>query len=301
MSTEAFDQEVGHVISALRAYPHREITGALLGELIRRNARNLNIREIVGIPFGAGANSAFVRTYLSGHLVQSGRKGSDIVYTIIQNDAELPSVSPAASSTAWKAFVSPSEQDVLFVDPVKPEILIHASGSENPTAELLKIPSISTEEYKTIQGDFTEKLAQGREEEPFIKALRESKDNNEWFNLLRTTSNTDYRNWLLIRREKIEELFADRLATAKLPVETIESLMRIFKSSQLRATEERRKLYEIHTIQAASQEGPVVSPILEDDRFRQGILQAVSAMSNDELRKLKLPYGVVFDALIRKP
>jgi len=55
------EEAIRRISTALMERPHNEITGALLGELCRKVAPELNIREVVGTHRGPGALSKFVQ------------------------------------------------------------------------------------------------------------------------------------------------------------------------------------------------------------------------------------------------
>ena len=66
------EKSIQEIEAALRKTGKNEITGALLGELIRREARNLNLREVTGVYTGPGALRKFIDKHLSHCLTRKG-------------------------------------------------------------------------------------------------------------------------------------------------------------------------------------------------------------------------------------
>jgi hypothetical protein len=286
--------DVSKIISALASYRSSTITGGQLFKLMREVAPALNYRDVVKIPKGPGAQSAFIEMYLLGAIEKIGNQGGDILYKILgrTEDAYL-----TRSPELWNAFVTPSAPTHIVLKGL-PDGLICRLNPANSVAGEHEISKASSSELDQLRIAFVESLAP--EEADRLAALAPPEmPFVDWTSTLRQHAPTMLRKWGVYRREHLSQLFVDRINALD-----IDKALKDLAFEQIRAAE--RSAYDRpQRIPSTKGAATAVSAAQRSDQdvvaqARSLAHLAVDNLGYEELRALRLPLGVVLDALRAK-
>lgn len=289
---------VSDIIFALTEYRTPTITGGQLFKLMREVAPALNYRDIVKIPKGPGAQTAFIEMYLPGAIERIGNQGGDILYKILGHteDVDRPD-----SPELWNAFVTPSAPTHLVLKAL-PDGLICRRDPAIPEAGEREIAKASVAELDQLRGDFVASLPP--EEGVRLTGLAPPEmPFADWTSTLRQHAPAMLRKWGAFRREQLSRIFANRIDALE-----IDEVLKGRVLEQIKVAE--RNAYErsqppTHARGRAAAVG--ASNDIGKKSGRDAIAQArslahlaVDNMDYEELRALRLPLGVVLDALNAK-
>lgn len=299
MTQQTISNAISAISAALRARPDGAITGAQVHSLIQTVAPDLNIREIVGMPTGPGALSKFITDHLSDALDRIGNHGGDVLYGISGHN-HTSQVS-RETSDIWRTFVSPRASLSVVYDCEKKKLrLVEPDAVQGE--DLIEIPKVSLQEHDTIRKEFVDSLDPGLAEE-----LREVTDSDTefqtWIGVLRADFPSVYRAWGNFRKQRLLSLFLDRANAHEIDEGDREGLVSQIRSAHFAAYDGSKelniqtgpKLTTKWTPQARFNKS---SNELEDARAL--VHRAVDLMAHDELRSIKLPLGVVLDAIQKR-
>lgn len=283
----------------IRDSERREITGALVGELIKRVTPDLNVRELVELPSGPGAVSRFIEKFLNDTLVKSGRQGSDLIYAII-NEADIPAYldDPLSAISVWHEFVRPKSQNYLIldsiIDGVAPRIYVSKDIPINGTT----IDNATYEELEKIRAEFTD-IINNDSTPSNQERLVSTEPYTDWSAALKRRGKNFYRQWVEFRIEKIVQIFDERLTSLDVDPSNRNRLCELLRQSQrgtiAKATSNRSNHPALNTHTPAI--GTQDSPGKGDSELLDIVVRAVRSLSEIEIRELRLPVGVFWDAI----
>lgn len=295
MSEEFLEKSCKEIKAALQATGKTEITGAILGELIRDVAKGLDVRAAVGIPTGPGAVSKFADTYLRDILERSGNQGSDKVYKIRTSGAATNSAG-ASDSSLWHAFVKPKSAVTIFLNSAN-QLRLSEESSEIPVEVKTVILPATSQELDGIRSQFSTEFS--NIDPDLAKQLGMVQSYGEWSNILKRSGREKVKHWANFRVEKITQLFVDRLSKFELAPEVVKELSHELRRSQGAAY--AGSLAQRTTPAAESGRETTAAPSANSAfkivTFREAIIRVVNGMSDNELRELRVPAGAIFDAL----
>lgn len=292
--------EVNAAVNVIKVTLHnrseKHVTGAVLGELVRKITPELDIKKITSSASGSGGLSKFVEQYLAGVLVREGRQGGDWLYRIIGTGTEE---SQETDYSFWRAFVRPNSQLEILLSG-QPLSMRLAQCGEVKEGEL-RLKSVSPAELDIIRSEFSESV--GKEEGEDSDALPSlSLSYPEWSLELRNNFPKQYKVWSGFRIKKILELFESRLQELNLPPEERQRLTSIMRRSQAyKATKA-----PVSDVSASTNQHNVLNPVSAtvvqnaEDSLRLIVMDAVKSMALSDLRTIKLPVGVMLDAFLNQ-
>lgn len=290
---------LGSIRAALKARPDGAITGAQLHALIQSVAPELNIREIVGIPTGPGALTKFIQEYLSDVVERIGTHGGDPLYGIIGH--HHPAGGSREVSSIWRTFVSPASYQKIAYD-YEDKTLKLLEGDLIAQGNFLEIPKASVGEHDRLRLEFIENLDPGEALE--VKAVIEpDSEFQEWIGALRTEFPSLYRAWGNFRKRKLLDLFLGRADIAELDDTERQNLVEQIKASHFAAYEspKEQKLPAAPSLSLKrTSQTKSYQTFGELGQARALAHRAVDLMAHDDLRAIKLPLGLVLDAM-QKP
>lgn len=238
----------------------------------------------------------FVQTYVPA-VSEKGRSGADVIYTIadgpVGNTAYIPQrtsppdpteqeqeyVGLPMSSYNWKAYSNPGHPFVVAANRETGALQALPQGS-NPPPPWIILPKPTAEFHAEIANEFASSLA-----EPSRTSLRALLRDPKWF--LRFTGIATKEGlgtkWAAFRRRKLIERLNSSLRESAIP--SIPRVSRTFETPS--------------QVPAKRVAGTGVATGSEEVAFRDLVCKVVSELPLSELRSLKLPVGVVFDALKR--
>lgn len=287
--------DLAAIETALRDRANPTITGGQLFSLMQSVAPRLNFRETVAIPRGPGALTEFVRVYLSGILEKIGNQGGDILYRVDGRDTD--DLSNEETSNLWKNFVSPSSPRHLILERGSKRLVsrLNPASAENDEVELERA---STEEHDQIRADFMATLSSSEADE-MAKHVTPGTKFADWILALREHLPEAVRRWGLYRRDRLHDLFLQRVTALSLDATLKEKVINQIRASQHSAYERQKEA------RSTSFTDPLHGKSLAGRKSQDDLSEAarvlthaaVDLMSYDELRTLKLPLGIVLDAL----
>ncbi|MBA1279935.1 hypothetical protein [Stutzerimonas stutzeri] len=283
------------------------ITGALLGELIRRITPGLDLKKLY--PTGQKVLSRFIKDYCSEFLVYKEAKGGDLLYSIISDANEgagsqvfVDEVPASVNYDLWLTFARPNSAPNIFVDVENTRLLI--STSAHMPRGLLRIQSVTPIEMVSIRRAFIETLDPEEYELPVYST--EGKYSN-WLESVRNCGGKLFNQWSHFRITRLHELFNSRLESLGVEEERRLTLCNLLKQSQENPPKkkttrnsnddlESNQIPGIH--QAPAKEiASNMSSFESEDAFRALVLEAVKRMSLIEMRALNISAGLLVDSI----
>lgn len=237
--------------------------------------------------FGARSLREFVAANVVG-VVVVGRAGMDVIYGL--DGAEVPASSdtghpPSVQPDFWRIWVSPNSPYVLVVDRASAVLRAVPRGTTTTQEEvLLEPPAVAV--HRSIAMEFLGRVPD--EMRARLQGLLERAPDGWWQAWMRELRGSPLLSaWSGFRREALES----RLRSLLLAGTMSEA------SSALILEAVRRRHLEAPPRPGWAR--PLASPesAPEGEGLRRVVLDAVSKMSSAELRDLRLPLGLVLDAL----
>ncbi len=288
MNPAEIQASVELIKASLRNRPSQNITGALLGELIRKTTPSLDLKVLY--PTGQKALSRFVKDYLDGFLTSAGHQGGDVVYSINEID---PQCEESVTYEIWRSFVRPNSPYRLKLSTDHPEISLIRAGENSDDS--IVIPSVNPTELAEIRREFTESGAL-----PSNSIALHSADSPyyDWTMLIRQQGHKTFNAWSSFRIQSLHQLFTNRLSSSGIPDDLIPAYSDLLKQSQRNAPKK-----ESNTPKSAvdGNNNPLTPSHLtnlgSEEDYRKIVSEAVNKMSIAELRELKIPTGLIMDAI----
>lgn len=277
------------IAASLKVKPEDTITGANLGEHIKKVVPSLNLRQVMSIPVGPGALTKFVDRYLGSVLTKVGNSGSDLVYSIAKNAG----TGHQAGSNLWSTFARPSAELKIALDISNGLDRAEISVGERLLPNQVSIQSATHSELDNIRTDFT-KIVNGSNAQAHLDA---EIPYAEWSKKVKAFGAGRYREWVNYRITQIVELFHKRLADLNVPLERSKILEDQLKRSQ-NALRRNVASHEEGRLERGESPAPRVDAGEHAEGLRSVVMRAVAQLDDSELRQLKLPVGTVFDALM---
>jgi hypothetical protein len=270
------------------------ITGALLGELIKKTAPELNVRSLVNLPTGTGSVSRFAETYLGDVLFKSGQQGSDLLYTIGQKSQ---TDDPKRTSDVWREFVRPKSPLHIICENTTEGEDPHIYVGPKVPASGFEIKNATYEELNQIREDFA-KIVNEKPEFREQQELVASAPYAEWSNLLKKRGRDTYRQWVEFRIEKIIELFSTRLES----FEFLNQQTRLRLCDKLKQSQRNtRVLLNPHVSSGGATAFAMAkdsgSAVKGDNDLQSVVIKAIRSLTEAEIRELRIPVGVFWDAI----
>jgi len=283
------------------------ITGALLGELIRKITPELDLKKLY--PTGQRVLSRFINEYCSEFLVYKERQGSDLLYSIISSTSGdtasqvvVDEVPASVTYDLWLTFARPNSAPNVFVDVENTRLLISASA--HMSRGLLRVQSVTPREMVSIRSAFIETLEPERYELSIYSA--ESKY-SDWLEGIRNCGSKVFNQWSIFRIAKLHELFSSRLEDLDMDEEQRVTLCNLLKQSQesspkkipvrkVKSDSEPSQTVVIHEAHGAEAASKMLA-FESEDAFRTLVLEAVKRMSLVEMRALNISAGLLIDSI----
>jgi hypothetical protein len=239
----------------------------------------------------------FIRKYAADDVMEIGRAGMDIVYSLRSVGQQQPLFEPAVADTTkpsdqntplgqllanpriWKTFASPDTAFRLFLAPSTKQVTVLRPGYI-PDSSWVEVPHISAEALLQIAKDFISDLPEFQRA-PLTAALDQPRWWIGFYDLIRTLGLK--MRWIYFRRRRIAQEF--ERAMPALPTDLTPTVQ-----PQPTPQEARKPELVIQSMAVQSSALPV-SPL------QRVAADVVQRMTDSELRALNLPLGYVVDAL----
>ncbi len=255
------------------------VTGAQLAVALRRRVPGWKPSE-----FGVRTQRAFISTHVPDVVVVA-RSGLDTVYGRKDAEPKPEGASPSAADF-WRIWVSPNSPFAIWVD--RTDYGLHAAPRRSlvpPEQLLLEPPPIAAHRQfaREFLADFSGPM---RDDLQAALADPSNEWRQRWYGALR---NTEYlRAWNAFRRQRFEDLLATSLQMAGIDASHIEGILNLVKKSHVSNVEPQLR-----------PSAPAPSNLTDPD-LRSLVVDVIRNMSTTELRELRLPVGLVLDAIARQ-
>lgn len=268
--------ELSEAVSAVSALVSGagDITGAQLSRALKARLPDFNPRHY---------RTASLRLFIAEHVpsvVVVGRAGLDPIYRWGPLPASRPA--PGTRANLWQTWVSPNAPFVLAIDRDQGEVTACARGT-SPAAGVVHLAPPSVGFHRKMALDFLDQQPHTDD----IDALRDlAKDEQRatwwqpWFAALRKMGLG--KDWNAYRVVRLRNELECQLTQAALSHHAVEKALSVIQPPTQHSTPE-----------------PVVVATVDHrgaSALQRVAIAAVLRMSDDELRELKLPLGLVLDA-----
>jgi hypothetical protein len=270
------------VLAIFRELPNRPILGSILGLQIKTHFPDFD-------PAAYGCRN--LRHFLQLHLSQieeTGRRGQDVEYALkpagstvqpspVYDAAEAPKAGTTVAPTPpirhdlWKTFVSPSGAYQMYVDPNQHNFQILRRGETAPLAPWVKVSPCPEEVHIDIAREFLQHVSDPEHRRELESVLGSG---IWWVEFLRITRLRGLdKDWVKFRRLRLSQELERTLSAIGVP---FSAAAEAWPRATLRT--------------------PMRMP-LPDEQMRSALQRAVGRLSQEELRRIWLPVGIVIDEL----
>jgi len=289
------EEEIAHfIIERIKETP--ATLGAQLGAVANARFPGVNFR------LSYGGLREFLKKFGGPEIeIVRGQAGMDDIYRWrgAGAGAEVPSVGVPKTETPvatfpryempWRIFTVPESHGRLYIHPESGIVQVVQDDDAAPEALFIEVPKLTKEEHRQIATDFLLQIDlddRGR----FQETLQAEDFWQKWFTTTRIWAGGKYlRPWLAYRFDRICDFFRQRLDA--LGISDSVAAICLERLKQSKAADRPNPV--------AKKRPPPISPT-SDESLRNIARVALNAMSEEELRRLWLPLGVVADAVRRR-
>lgn len=252
-----------------------EILGAHLANLLRQRCPGLDIRS-----FGSPTLSSFIANHVRNVYV-AGRSGMDYIYKKApQSDGD----EAIAAVNFWRAWVSPNGRYVLWIDRSSGKVSALPRNASVPAGSLRLDPP-AVQAHQQVAREFLDRFEVDPEGK--IAALIIPDKQNwwqAWYAALRKAGLAQ--RWNAFRRKRMQEILLQDMA--KLP---LSEDLRNLAFENIRSSD---------VAQTRADDGGLSAVTDGLIQARSIAIKAIEQMSEQELRELRLPFGIVLDVMRNK-
>jgi hypothetical protein len=316
MNATSLESDIDRITTAIRAYPKSQITGAVLGTLVRNAAPELDIRGVTGTPIGTGALAKFIEQFLSHVLRRVGYTGGllaggDPIYEVVNHAASqsqsttsiTPSEAPEESrqrpdNDYWNAFVRPLDPRTILIrkTPDGYELSLNP-GTPPPDSQV--VSKVTQEDFDAISEEYIKQLAAVESTASVASELSKAKAYPEFAQILRNSGATYSTSWSAHRRDRLRDVFVQRLIGLGLSKDEYSRVLtQLDRSESVARAETRQRV--LARLPAGDADLTRNTPPQQQQAIARAALKAaIDQMSLDELRSLQIPFGHALDAVLQ--
>lgn len=291
MSVQTQESQIINLIIA-KAKERTEIAGSVIGYAITRDF-GVNMKSEYG------GLKRFIRQHCAGEVEWVRKRGGDDIFSHVSNldlareishDKEVSNYKEQRFENPWKVFNNPKIQRALLLNTTNGQLHVANTGEPIPENFIL-VEKITREENGQIARDFLAELDEDKRNE-FSHVLSAFSIDDfwpHWSALLRKyRSDGILKRWLKWNDAKVRDLFESRLRKAQLPDNVVNEAVNTLK----------------HSLEALVKPKPPYEPIERkresiNASLRDAIHAVIDRMSEEQLRLISLPIGLLSDELNR--
>ena len=285
-SEQDFHEAVVALKTKLEAHHGDFITGSKVGEILidqcKFRLKNLDHPKLT--------LSQLIKQYLSDTLTAYSPQGGDTLY-FVGKGAQPLTAQP--EYRFWTAFAKADELCHFAIRESDSEPVIVEGDTDSAGLKIL--PKVTLSDLEAIKASFIDVHVIGPEQSPLPSA---DIPYLQWVALVRASSYQQMSAWSLYRIEQIKRLFKARLINLGVQEADQARLERFLSESQ------RKKIRSVASVARDEQQARSVTLSHDsnlsrnpDQIFRDAVVAVISQLSVSELRELKLPAGLLSDAL----
>ena len=286
MTTE---KDIADFISSTVATNPR-ISGAALGIKVKRQFPGVIVGKL----------TPFIQKHCADSVVCVAQENLDYIWGPVSSattspdagntSALLPPPPPQVTSTdtsAWKAFTRHDAPAKIAINPTNAQITVIPSREATPKP-LIEVPNVTPDEYRSIALDFVKNIEE-KDRVRFSEIATSSLFESQWYDNIRTWRGGYYsKAWGKFRFDKLCDIFMGRLATHGLTQDLIASCVSNLKRLKSKAPKEAPSFPTLDSSPSSERPEILVQEIL---------LRAAKSLTEEDLRRIWLPLGVVLDAI----
>jgi hypothetical protein len=265
--------------------------GQILGSHL---ATELKRREAGWSPAAFGVSS--LRQFIADNVpnvATAGRSGMDVIYTPADAPAPAPPTPSASNEDIWRIWVSPHSHLALAIDKAGGKVDAVARDA-SPLEGKVVVPAPDVGAHREIARSFLTKVPEQLQER-LARAL-EASDENWWRAWRGHLWGTEaWNEWSVYRREQFEKLLTDRLRGDGVDEGTIAVVASALRENRAKAAGQVKRAVRETNGPVARERPHDALPAPQD--LRRLVTSVVQQLTDAELRELRLPLGVVLDAL----
>jgi len=234
----------------------------------------------------------FIEKFCSGQVLFYSKRGCDNLYvhkSRLSQVGAVPQTEGTFGPTPWAAFSNPKIQSRLVVNKASGDLAVIGPDSAIPEG-CAEIPKLTEEEYRVIAREFVPQVPQLHSVE--IEATIEQP--SFWFTFVnqvkKVAGKEAFDNLLVWRLRKIHDFFENRLRSAG-----VDAGAMVSAREKIKTPFPRQPAPQVRTARAAS--APFSGRIPPGADSRELARAAIEFMSENDLRQIWLPLGVVLDAI----
>lgn len=272
------------IISACMNSPEPLVSGSQIGLVIKTHFPELNYKdEYQGL-------TSFVSRYCQDYVLFKGKRGFDNLF-IHKNRLKEESVKPR-QMRPWIIFSDPRIDSKLFVHIETGEMKGVSPEDTNPGDGYVQVERLSEADYRLIAREFVAEEVPHENRELLYPASKVIDAPGFWLvfanNIKAKLGEEMWSRLLEWRFKKINEILIDRLVEIGINKQIAESTVRqISRKPTNSPLTSSRNIDDKH-----------VKSIEYSTSYTYALIhEAINLMSQDELRTIKLPVGVIIDAM----
>jgi hypothetical protein len=268
----------------LKSHHGENITGSKVGELLINHC-NFRLKNLESPKLTL---SEFIVLYLPDTLSHNGSQGGDVLY-LIGDRGESLKIQP--EYRYWLAFAKADEPNQFAIRKLDSQPVISRKGETPPDATM--VPKVTLEDLEHIKDSFIASHSSGQPELPGVAAPY-----LQWVAEMKQLPAQQMNVWSVYRIEQLKRLFQKRLAAIGIDEENQARLVMFLSESQLSKPKKviaKESGNNPRTPMAQREDQRVVGNA--DTIFRSAVVEVISRLSIAELREIKLPAGLLADAL----
>ena len=287
-----------------------ELLGSRLGNLIQEHFRGQSgeIDAAAYIKNHFGGLKQFIAEECKDEVVLIRKSGSDNVYAHISNvDAPMGIVGNSHSNktSPWRAFSNPNLAVDIIVSPETGEIQVWDFESQPPDS-FLRVGKLTREDYREMARDFLPRISQPEVRVQLSDVLKADEFWSQWSLILNSHKNDGvYTSWIRWRNGEIVTRFRAALVSASLPHNIVEMAVRSLEESHVKVPPRESSKFMYPRKPVLPEASRDTSSSIQRNNNRQEDIwalmhSAIDRMSEDELRQIRLPVGVILDVIKEK-
>lgn len=265
-----------------------------LGKELRREFPDLNLKSFGGL-------NRFVTKYCAKE-IESKPLGKHFIYSLRPdlNAEDVDNGLARSQDSVWKILSSPDGPSLLIINPVTGEVTIHQDSEVIP--EGIRIQPLSAEDYRIMMLEFIARCEEATRVE--VASLLGSDDFlhtvPEYFRNHPEQSN----EWLDWRDQKTFEFLRGNLQDSGMSEDAIELSLDVFQKSKAesetpRFTTDQPREDDDYPSHRESGFHNIRYSGNNNSSLRRLIHNVVNRMDEEEMRRMWLPVGLVYDSLRR--
>jgi len=281
------DEISNKILELVSSTADRTLLGVRLGFMLKRS-----FPDFAPYHYQCRNLRQFVRTHVPA-VSEKGHSGTDVIYSVGSPSEPANDPAPYKAVTSnfvplpmvefeWKAYSNPAQRLSIAANRETGELKV-LGETETPHEPWIALPKPSSEFHREIAEQFVSTLP-----EPLRTTLVRTLNDHKWYVRFSTVAKVHGvgMQWASFRRAKLIEKFKLSLNTLGIPE-------RLTHAKKIQPATLALLAHAVQPHEAPS------APTSNETNFRELVQRVIAELPISELRSLRLPVGLVVDALRR--